>query len=172
MALMLNFAPDPFYLSDMINWSLGSVENRSLRDLALVLPIMALGAIILLSQGQNLFALTLGEEAASGVGLDLGRARFWIVAGAGLVTGAAVSLAGAVGFVGLVAPYLVRPWVNHHPARTLLPSALVGGLLLVLADIAVRILPTQFELKLGVMAALVGAPIFALIAMRRGLLDG
>ncbi len=90
-----------------------------------------------------------------------------VVLGAGLATGAAVAIAGAIGFVGIVAPHVVRPFVRHDPAQTLIPSALLGGLLLVLADIAVRLLPTTSELKLGVVAALIGAPAFVWIAMQR-----
>src|SRR3546814_1238843 len=86
----------------------------------------------------------------------------------GIATGAAVALAGAVGFVGIVAPHLVRPWTRHDPGRTLLPSAWLGALLLVLADLLVRLLPTQNELRLGVVAALAGAPIFTMIVLRRG----
>ena len=90
-----------------------------------------------------------------------------IVVGAGLTAGASVALAGAIGFVGIVAPHLVRPFVAHDPARSLLPSALLAGIILVLADILVRILPTSAELKLGVVAALIGAPAFAWIAAQR-----
>ncbi|MGC5198957.1 iron chelate uptake ABC transporter family permease subunit, partial [Aphanothece microscopica] len=121
---------------------------------------------------RGLSALSLGEEAAAGVGLDLARARIAVVTGAGLVTGAAVSLAGAIGFVGLVAPHLVRPWVGHDPARTLAPSALLGGLILVAADSVVRVAPGATELKLGVAAALIGAPVFVWIAARRRSHDG
>ena len=112
-------------------------------------------------------ALTLGEEAAAGVGVDLPRTRRLVVVGAGLATGAAVAIAGAIGFVGIVAPHLVRPLVNHDPARTLAPSALLAGLILVVADIGVRVTPTDTELKLGVVAALLGAPVFVWIAARR-----
>ena len=87
--------------------------------------------------------------------------------GAGLATGASVALAGAIGFVGIVAPHVIRPFTRHDPARSLLPSSLFAGLLLMLADILVRILPSQSELKLGVVAALLGAPAFVWIAMQR-----
>jgi len=70
--------------------------------------------------------------------------------------------------VGIVAPHLVRPWVGHDTARALVPSALLAGLILVLADIAVRVFPGDTELKLGVVAALIGAPVFVMIAIRRG----
>jgi len=167
MALLLNFAPNPFSLADMISWMQGSVANRSLTDLGIALPFMLAGYVLLVQTRRELSALTLGEEAAAGLGVDLRRTRTWVVLGTGLLTGAAVSIAGAIGFVGIVAPHLVRPLVQHDPARTLLPAALLAGLILVLADIAVRVLPTTNELRLGVVAGLLGAPVFAWIAFRR-----
>ncbi len=167
MSLMLNFAPNPFTLSDMINWMMGSVANRSFADLGVALPFFMLGILILLTAAPGLRVLALGEESAHALGLNVGRSRSLVVLGAGLVTGAAVSVAGAVGFVGLIAPHLVRPILGYDPARALIPSALLGGLILVVADILVRVLPTDQELKLGVVAALIGAPIFILIAARR-----
>ena len=116
---------------------------------------------------RGLSALPLGEEAASGLGVNLRNQRIYVVLGAGLATGAAVSLAGAIGFVGIVAPHIVRPFVRHDPARSLIPSALLAGVFLVVADIGVRLVPTQSELKLGVVAALFGAPAFIWIAMKR-----
>lgn len=167
MALLLNLAPDPFSLADMINWTLGSVANRSFAEIGGAAPFLLAGMGVLLLTRRGLSALTLGEEAAAGVGLDLRRQRLAVVLGAGLATGASVALAGAIGFVGIVAPHLVRPWVGHDPARSLLPSALLAGLFLVLADIGVRLIPTSAELRLGVVAALVGAPLFVAIAVRR-----
>ncbi len=167
MSLLLNFAPNPFFLADMINWTLGSVANRSFDDIIFALPFLILGLAILILARRGLSALTLGEDAASGLGVNLRQQRLFIVLGAGLATGASVALAGAIGFVGIVAPHVIRPYVRHDPARTLIPSALLAGIFLVLADIAVRILPTQAELKLGVVAALIGAPAFIWIAMQR-----
>lgn len=167
MALLMNLAPNPFSLSDMVNWMLGSVANRSADDIALALPFMVPGLIILLATRRGLSALTLGEETAAGLGVDLPRLRLLVVLGTGLATGAAVSLAGAIGFVGIVAPHIVRPLVGHDPARTLVPSALLGALLLILADIGVRMIATTQELKLGVVAALIGAPAFIWIAASR-----
>lgn len=167
MSLLVNLAPNPFSLSDMINWMLGSVANRSFHEIGLALPFMVAGIALLLATQRGLSALTLGEEAASGIGLDLMRQRILTVLGAGLATGASVALAGAIGFVGIVAPHLVRPLVRHDPARSLVPSALLAGLILVLADIGVRVAPGQAELRLGVVAALIGAPAFVWIAMRR-----
>lgn len=167
MSLLLNLAPNPFTLSDMLNWLLGSVANRSFADLQFALPFMLVGLAILFASRRGLSALTLGEEAASGLGLNLKQQRIAVVLGAGLATGASVALAGAIGFVGIVAPHVVRPIVDHDPARSLLPSALLAGLILVLADIGVRLLPTLSELKLGVVAALIGAPAFIWIAVQR-----
>lgn len=167
MALLMNLAPNPFSLADMMNWMLGSVANRSFVDLGYAAPFLAAGAALLVAARRNLSALTLGEEAAAAVGVDLARTRMLVVLGAGLVTGAAVSIAGIIGFVGIVAPHLVRPLVDHDPARTLVPAALLAGVMLVVADIGVRLIPSQTELKLGVVAALVGAPAFIWIAARR-----
>ncbi len=167
MALLMNLAPNPFSLSDMLNWTLGTVANRSFDDLVLAGPFFAAGIALLAGARRSLSALTLGEEAAAGVGVHLVRARRLVVVGAGLATGASVSIAGAIGFVGIVAPHLVRPLVGHEPARTLLPSALLAGVILVVADVGVRVAPTDTELRLGVVAALIGAPIFAWIASSR-----
>ena len=167
MSLFMNLAPNPFSQADLINWMLGSVANRSFAEIMLALPFMGVGAVCLLVSGRGLSALTLGEEAASGVGLDLRRQRLWTVFGAGLATGGSVALAGAIGFVGIVAPHVIRPLVKHDPARSLFPSALFAGLILVVADILVRILPSTNELKLGVVAALFGAPAFVWIAVQR-----
>ncbi len=167
MSLLLNLAPNPFTLSDMINWLLGSVANRGYGDLAVALPFVAIGLLILFASRRGLSVLTLGEEAAAGAGLHLARQRLLVVLGAGIATGGAVGLAGAIGFVGIVAPHVIRPFVDHDPARSVVPSALLAGVLLVLADIAVRLIPTTNELKLGVLAALIGAPAFAWIALQR-----
>jgi len=168
MALLMNLAPNPFTLADMVTWMMGSVANRSLDDLALTGPFLGAGIAILVASRRGHSALALGEEAAAAIGLNVGRQRLLVVLGAGLATGGAVALAGAIGFVGIVAPHLVRPWVGHDPGRALVPSALLAGLILVLADIMVRLLPGDTELKLGVVAALIGAPVFVMIAVRRG----
>ncbi len=166
MALLLNLAPNPFTLADMINWTLGTVANRSLSDIGLALPFLAIGGALLVASGRGLAALALGEEAAQSMGLNLKKQRLAVIIGAGLATGGAVALAGAVGFVGIVAPHVLRPLVRHNPARLLLPSALLGAVILVAADIGVRLIPTVSELRLGVVAALIGAPVFVWIAAK------
>lgn len=169
MALLMNLSPNPFTLADMVNWMLGTVSNRSLADLGFAMPFLIAGSILLYMVRHDLSVLTLGEETAEGTGLNLPRLRWMVIAGAGLATGAAVSLAGAIGFVGIVAPHLVRPWVGYRPGAVLLPSALLAGLILLVADVVIRLVPTTTELKLGVVAALIGAPAFIWIASRRGL---
>ena len=169
MALLMNLSPNPFSLADLVNWTLGTVANRSFQDLAFAAPFAFAGMAILLAMRRGLSALTLGEEAAAGLGVDLKKQRIAIIVGAGLATGASVALAGAIGFVGIVAPHLVRPFVRYDASRLLVPSALLGAVLLVLADIGVRAIPTDAELKLGVVAALIGAPVFIWIASRRRL---
>lgn len=166
IALALNLAPNPSALSDLVNWTLGSVEGRSMNDVALVAGLLLAGAVLILTASRGLQALTLGEEAAAAIGADLKRTRMLVVLGAAACAGGATAVGGVIGFVGIAAPHLVRMKAGHDPARLLLPSALAGGLILVVADIAVRLLPTDSELKLGVAAALLGGPVFALIAAR------
>lgn len=166
IALALNLAPNPGALADLVNWTLGSVEGRSLEHVALVGGLLVAGAVLIAFAARGLQALTLGEEAAAAIGANLGLTRALVVLGAAACAGGATAVAGVIGFVGIAAPHLVRALAGHDPARLLLPSALAGAALLVCADIAVRLLPTDTELKLGVAAALVGGPVFALIAAR------
>jgi iron complex transport system permease protein len=172
MALLMTLAPTPFTLSDLVNWSLGSVANRSLDDVGFAAPFMIAGAVALAIAAPSLRALTLGEEAALAIGANVRRTRLLVVLGAGLMTGASVALAGAVGFIGLAAPHLVRAAVRHDPARVMIPAALLGAVMAMAADLVVRLWPTTTELKLGVVAALFGAPAFVIIAARTRAFDG
>lgn len=165
-ALIFNFSPSPVATAEVMNWLLGSVANRDLADIGRAAVPMALGAALCLWSARGLTMLTLGEETAALSGLPMARLRTAAVAGAALMAGAAVAAAGVVGFVGLAAPHLVRRMVRDEPGKVLLPAALAGGILLVLADLAARVLPSEQELKLGVVTALIGAPLFALIAWR------
>lgn len=166
VALALNFAPSPFAALEIAFWLLGSFEDRSFLHLWLALPLMAICWIALLGGRRVLDALTLGEEVARTMGLPLDRVRLQLVAGVGLGVGAAVAVSGVIGFVGLVVPHVVRPFVGHRPSALLLPSALGGACLLLAADILVRLLPTQVELKVGVVTALVGVPFFLALVIR------
>jgi iron complex transport system permease protein len=167
-SLALNLAPNPYSLSDLINWMLGSVANRSWADVAMAVPAWVLGAAAVIMAGPSLRALSLGEETAASLGVNPARVRLLIIAGTSLLAGASVAVAGTIGFVGMVAPHIVRPLVKHDPQRVLLPSALAAGGMLLGADMLVRVLPFSQELKLGVAAALFGAPVFIWIASRLG----
>ncbi len=165
-ALVFNLSPSPVTTADMLSWLQGSVANRAWGDIGWALGPMAIGAGLCFYAAAGLRMLTLGEESAALSGLPMARLRVAAVAGAAILTGATVALAGVIGFVGLAAPHVVRGSVSDDPARTLAPSAVAGGILLVLADLIARVLPTAEELRLGVVTALFGAPVFALIAWR------
>ena len=165
-ALVFNLSPSPIATSEILNWLMGSVANRGWSDLAWAAGPMALGAALSAYAARGLRMLTLGEETARLSGLPMARLRVAAVAGAALMTGAAVALAGVIGFVGLAAPHLVRSGAKDDPAAVLLPSALAGAVLLTAADLIGRLIPAEVELKLGVVTALFGAPVFAAIAWR------
>lgn len=165
-ALIFNLSPSPIASAEVMNWLLGSVQNRSWIDVAWVAPALVVASVFAKAASPALRMLTLGEEAARTSGLPMGRMRVSALIASALAAGAAVAVAGVIGFVGLAAPHLVRATVRGDPGRLLMPSALSGGLMLVLADLAARLVPTDQELKLGVFTALVGAPLFALIAWR------
>ena len=165
-SLALNLAPNPLALSEMVLWLLGSLRDRGLNDVALAAPFMAAGWVLLLSAGRGLDALTLGEETARSLGIGLGGLRAQVIGGTALAVGAATAVTGAIGFVGLIAPHLLRPWLGHQPGRLLLPSALAGAVLLMAADLLVRLVPTRQELMLGVVTALIGAPFFLHLLLR------
>lgn len=165
-SLVFNFSPSPVTLAEVFSWLLGSVANRDWVDIGRQIPALVAGALLCFYAARGLVMLTLGEEAAALSGLPMTRLRAAAVAGASLLTGASVAMAGIVGFIGLAAPHLVRAGAGGDPGRVLLPSALAGAVLLAAADIAARVIPTDLELKLGVVTALFGAPLFALIAWR------
>jgi iron complex transport system permease protein len=169
LALALNFAPSPYAAYEITTWLLGSVAERDWAQIVLCMPFILAGWLCLAFTPRGLDLLTLGEAQAESLGVNLGLLRAQVLAGVALSVGAATALAGAVGFVGLVAPHLVRPFVGHQPSRILLPSGLFGALLLLVTDIAIRILPTSNELKLGVLTSLIGTPFFfwLVLHMRR-----
>jgi iron complex transport system permease protein len=168
-SLLISLAPTPFATSEIVTWLMGALMDRSWDDVKLALPLMAIGTAMLLAAGRNLDALTLGESTARSLGVDMARLQWLIVLGIGLCVGSSVAVAGIIGFVGLVVPHLVRPLVGHQPSALLVPSALVGALLVVFADCFVRLLPSASELRLGIAMAVLGAPffMFLLFKMRR-----
>lgn len=160
LATVLNFAPNPFAMQELVFWLLGSVSERSLGHLVFLLPALIVGGVLIWGQRHLLVALSLGEQVAQSLGLAVIRGSRLIVLGVALLVGASVAIAGNIGFVGLLVPHLVRPLVGHRPDRLLLPSALFGAVLVGLADICVRLLPPGREIKLGVLTSLLGMPLF------------
>jgi iron complex transport system permease protein len=166
LAMALNFAPSPYAAYEMSIWMLGSFSEKSWDHVLLAAPFIAVGMAILATMGRAIDALTLGEAQAESLGVRVDRTRVLILLGVGLAVGAATSVVGSVGFIGLVAPHLVRPFVGHQPSRTMLPSALLGATLLLLADIGTRVIHTNTELRLGVITSLIGAPFFFWLLLR------
>lgn len=160
LAVVLNFAPNPYAMQELVFWLLGSVSNRGMDNLVVLFPAFVIGSTMLLMQRKLLLGLSLGEQVADSMGLRVTQRGRYIVLGTALLVGSSVAVAGNIGFIGLVVPHLVRPLVRYRPDRLLLPSALVGAIAVLLADILVRQLPPERELKLGVLTALVGAPFF------------
>ncbi|MDG4647006.1 iron ABC transporter permease [Roseibacterium sp. SDUM158017] len=159
-SLVLNLSPNPFAVSETVFWMLGSLADRSFSHVWIALPFMAAGWLLLGLTARGLDALTLGEDAAASLGIRLNRLRLMVVIGSASAVGAATAVAGAIGFVGLVVPHLLRPLVGARPGRLLPASALGGAAMVLAADIAVRLVLPERDLKLGVLMAIVGAPLF------------
>lgn len=159
-SLVLNLSSNPFAANEIIFWMMGSLADRSMLHVWTMLPFFVIGTALLLSCGRGLNALTLGEDAAASMGILMGRLRLALVIGVAALVGSATAVAGAVGFVGLVVPHLLRRAVGANPARLLPASALGGAAVILAADIALRLIAPGRDLKLGVLTALVGAPFF------------
>ena len=166
ISLALNLSPNPFAAMEIATWLLGSLEDRSFHHVLLALPCIAVGMALLAGQGRALDALTLGEDGAAALGVDLRRTRLRLLLGVAIGVGGAVAVAGAIGFVGLIVPHLIRPLTDRSPSASLWPSALAGAALLAFADVAVRLVPTSSELRLGVVTAFLGVPVFLVHLMR------
>ena len=159
-SLVLNLSPNPFAANEIVFWMMGSLADRSMLHVWLALPLTVIGWALLLPLGRGLDALTLGEDAAQSMGIDLARLRLMLVAGTACVVGGGTAVAGTIGFVGLVVPHLLRPLVGARPSALLWTSAFGGAAMLLAADIAVRMILPDRDLKLGVLTALLGAPLF------------
>ncbi len=166
ISLLLNLAPSPFAVREIVYWMMGSLADRSMPEFWLLLPCTLLGWLLLLGSGKALDALTLGEETAASMGFNLARLRWRLLTAIALAVGAAVSITGTIGFIGLVVPHMLRPFVGFQPSRLLSASALGGAALLLAADIAVRLFPQGPEIKVGVITSLVGAPFFFYLILR------
>lgn len=165
-ALALNFAPSPFAALEIVFWLLGSLSDRSMLHLQLAAPFIIAGSLLLGSLARPLDALTLGPEAAASLGFDLKRTRLLLVIGTAASVGAATAVSGSIGFIGLVAPHLLRPVCRGIASRVMLASWFGGAALLLAADIATRLISPDRDLKLGVVTALIGAPFFLTLVLR------
>jgi len=170
-ALAINLSPNPFAFNDIMFWLMGSLANRSMDDFVLILPFVAFGWGLLFLAAKPLTTTVLSDEAAHSLGVNLRVTNILVIAGVAFGVGASIAVTGVIGFVGLVAPHLVRPVFGHDPKKLYVPSALAGALILVGADVLIRVLPNGGNLRIGVMTALLGAPFFAwyLIASRRAI---
>ncbi len=160
MALALNLAPTSYAIAEIVFWLLGSLKDRSMDDVLLATPFVALGLALLATTGRALDALTLGEDSAKSLGVDTVAIQRRVTLGVALAVGASVAVTGAIAFVGLIVPHLCRPFVGHMPSKLLLPSAIGGALLVSVADVAVRLVPSGPELMIGVFTSLIGVPFF------------
>ena len=166
ISLALNLSQNPFAAVEMVLWMMGSLTDRSLTQVWLAAPLILLGMALLLGIGRALDALTLGEDAAASLGIDLARTRLAVVAGTALSVGAATAVTGIIGFVGLLVPHVLRPFAGHRPGLLLPASMLGGATMLLLADVALRLIQPWVELRIGVLTALIGAPFFVWLVLK------
>ena len=164
--LALNLSPNPFAAVEMVFWMLGSLNDRSLVHVWISAPLIVAGGAMLLTLRRDLDALSLGDDVAANLGLNLKLLRLKLVTGTALAIGAATAVAGGIGFVGLVVPHLLRRYAAHEPGRLLVMSALGGACLVLVADIVLRMLSPIGDLKLGVLTALIGAPFFLWLVVK------
>lgn len=150
-------------LRQIINWLMGSVSMRGWEYFGLMFPFFIIGVLLLLLNGKELNALVFGEETAKTLGVDTDKRRIVILAGASLLTGSAVAVSGTIGFVGLVVPHVVR--LLYGPDhRLLLPLSIFAGAgFLVLTDLGARTIIAPTELPIGVITAILGAPVFGIL---------
>ena len=170
LSLLLNLAPSPFAVRELVLWTLGDLSDRSLTDLWVMLPCTLVGWAMLAGTGRSLDALTLGARTASSMGINTYWTSWRVFIAISLCVGAAVATTGMIGFIGLVIPHLLRPLAQHQPGKLLPLSALGGAAMLLTADICVRLIDMYTNLpvplKVGVLTALVGAPFFLLLILR------
>ena len=165
-SLALNLSPNPFASTEIMFWLMGSLTDRSLVHVWLAAPLIIIGVAMLLTTGRDLEALSLGEDAAQNLGVDPIGLRFKVIAGAALAVGAATAVTGAISFIGLIVPHVLRPYVSGSPGRLLVPSLFAGAAMVLAADVLLRLLAPQGDLRLGVLTALIGAPFFLWLVLK------
>jgi iron complex transport system permease protein len=158
--LALALAPSPFAFYDAYEWLMGSLVDRSLGQALFAAVPALLASALLFRLAPALDSLSLGEDVAQSFGHDIVRLRRWVVCLTAVGVGACVAICGAIGFIGLVAPIFARRLTGGHPGRAMLPAALLGAILLLLADLGARAAPLGRTVPIGVLTALLGAPFF------------
>lgn len=165
--LLMNFAPNPWALSEIVYWLMGSLRNAELSGLFLCAPLTFLGLLILMTIGPDLRTLSLGEETAMSLGVSLRKVQILLVIGTALCVGSGVAIAGAIGFIGLFVPHIIRLIFGPDPAKLIPLSALGGAGFLAFADIVTRLLSGPgTTLYLGILTSLIGVPFFLWLAVR------
>lgn len=169
-SLLLALAPSPFAFYDSFQWLMGSFVDRSLPQAAAALVPASIACALLMQRSRALDMMALGEEVAASVGYRPRRLALEVVALSAVAVGACVSVCGAIGFVGLIAPFVARTLTRGHPGQALIPAGVIGALLLILADLVVRSGPAGRSIPVGVITTAIGTPLFIwiLVRMRRG----
>jgi iron complex transport system permease protein len=170
-SLALALAPSPFAFYDAFDWLMGSFVDRSLGQAAAALVPATIAVVFLLRRSRALDLVALGDDVAASLGIKANRLALEIIALSAIAVGACVSVAGAIGFIGLVAPVAGRHISRGHPGSAMIPAAAIGAILMLAADLAVRSVPLDRPIPVGVITALFGTPMFVwlVITMRRRL---
>jgi len=163
----MNFAPNPWALSEIVYWMMGSLRHADMGAFYVAGPLTALGLFLLWFIGRDLKTLSLGETTAQSLGVSLGQVQIILVLGVALCVGSGVAVAGAIGFVGLFVPHMMRLIFGPDPARLIGLSAIGGAGFLLLADMATRLLSGPgTTLYLGILTSLIGVPFFLYLVVR------
>ena len=172
VSVALSLSANPFAMAEIVFWLMGSFADRSIAHVGLSFPLLAMGCVLLLSCGRAFRALSLGEDTAISMGFNPRKTTAFTAVGLSLAIGGATAVSGAIGFVGLMAPHIVRSFCGGDAKAILVPSMLAGAILTTGADILVRVIPSTNEIPVGVVTALLGAPFFLYLVTSRRLMFG
>ena len=164
-SLLLALAPSPFAFYDSFDWLMGGFTDRSLGQAAAALIPAAIACALLLRRARALDLMALGDDVLASLGHKPRRLGIEIICLSAIAVGACVSVCGAIGFVGLIAPVVARRLTRGHPGRALVPAGLIGGGLVLGADLLVRAIPLDRAIPVGVVTTLIGTPIFIAVLM-------